>query len=1129
MIGSIRFVLSMVLLATDPVNVGLPEDPVVILEDPLGFEMPMLPGAFIGWTEGQPDLPVWPAWIELEENSAAVGIEVVQERWADMPGIRTVRPLPEPCIPSVPQSASVTEPGPCFLFDRFWPESPVELAGSGFRGGTPCAELIVHPLRWNPVSGEMQRLVDLEVSVETRPSSRAHSRGGRDADERMVIITDDEILAPMQALAEWRTTAGIPTEVVTTGEVYAWPGRDDPERIRNYIIDRVASDGIDYVLLGGDTKYVPCRYAFALSYETGGGRDDSLPCDLYYSDLDGSWNLDGDDIWGEVADSVDLYPDVLVGRAPVESLDEAWAFVNKIQAYETASITEHVNRALLIGAVMWQNPFTDGGVLCDYLDEHFIPDFYDVEKQYESQGYYGAGLAVAAMCMGTNFLDITAHGWITVAGCLGIPDVDSVNSYGRYFGMAASDGCWTAAFDFDAIAEHFVTNPQGCGVSYIGNSSYGWGSPGNPLYGYSDRMTIALFDELFEDPSSSLGEVIAGAKTGFVPFSREANTYRCLQYMVNLLGDPSLVPYRMTPLGPSIDLPGMVTPATTEVPVTVSAPGISVEGARVCIHDADCSLYEVAELDASGHAIVPLSQPPSGDLALTVTGTHLRRTTVALPYGTGPSLVLSSVVIDEPSGSGHLIPGAPAGVQLTLHNQGTVDLTGIELLAVLESGPATIDLSTISYGGLSPGMSGSGSNPLALSIDQYAQTGEIVQLQLEISCDQGSWSFSLPLLVYAPGLYFSTYEVDDSVGGNGNGYPEAGETFDLMVDIANLGLLDAGDIWVYLQTQPSYIDWIADEYTIPQIMPDSTGTAFFSGSVDISAPEFDFPEVFFEIYCQNLWYSLDSLILVIGDAGLSEDVESGPGGWTHSGAGDLWHISTSASHSTSHSWYCGSEPGMSYNPGMNCGLFSPEIVLAPAAELTFWSRFDLALYGADGLYVLLDRTGSLEPDTLDFIGAGGLLGAGGFLPFNENFNWLPRTYDLSGLCEPGTQARIELWFYSDTDGQVGGGFWLDDISVTGTCVGPGGTEEPPAPGTLSAGLPFPNPCSSSACIEVAVGTGPWAAAVFDMAGRMVLSEEHAEPWSGVIEIEVDRMPPGIYIIAVDSPVGCVSRRMVVLR
>lgn len=1128
MIHELLFVLCQTLVATTQVHVALPEGSVAIQDDQLGLEMPMLPGCCIGWTEGEPDLPVWPAWVELEQGASAVGVEIAAQRWEPVPGIHGVRPLPEPSIPSREALCSApVEPSPAFSVDRFWPETPVELAGTGFRGGRPCAELIVHPLRWNPVTGEMQRLADLEVSIETRPSSRAHFVN-RDFDERMLIITDDEILSPMQELAGWRTEAGILTEVVTTDEVYAWPGADGPERIRNYITDRVAADGIDYVLLGGDTKYVPCRYAFALSYETGGGRDDSLPCDLYYSDLDGSWNLDGDDIWGEVADSVDLYPDVLVGRAPVENLDEAWAFVNKIEAYEAANITEHVDRALLIGAVMWQNPYTDGGVLCDYLDEHFIPDFYSVEKQYESQGYYGAGLAVAAMCMGTNFLDITAHGWITVAGCLGIPDVDSVNSYGRFFGMAASDGCWTAAFDFDAIAEHFVTNPQGCGVSYIGNSSYGWGSPGNPLYGYSDRMTIALFDELFEDPSFSLGAVIAGAKTGFIPFSREANTYRCLQYMVNLLGDPSMVPYRMTPLNPSIDLPGMVTPSTTEVPVTVSAPGIGVEGARVCLLDAG-GLYEVQELDASGHAIMPLSQPPSGDLTVTVTGTHLRRTAVTIPYGSGPSLVLSSVVIDEPSGSGHLVPGAPAEVHLTLHNQGTVDLTGVELLAVLESGPASMEVSTIAYGALPSGASGSGSNPLALSVDQYAQTGEIVQLQLEIAGDQGSWSFSLPLLVYAPGLYFSTYEVDDSAGGNGNGYPEAGETFELMVNIANMGLLDAEDVWVCLQTQPSYIDWTADEYTIPYIGPDSTGTAVFSGTVEVSAPAVDFPNVFFDIFCENLWFSLDSLVLVVGDVGISEDVESGAAGWTHSGSGDLWHISTSSSHSSSHSWYCGSEPGMSYTPGMNCGLFSPDVYLAPSAELTFWSRFDLALYGADGLYVLLNRTGSLQPDTLDFIGAGGLLGAGGPMPLNENFNWLPRTYDLSGLCEPGTQARIEFWFHSDTDDQVGGGFWLDDISLTGTYVGPGGTEEPPPPGTLCAGLPFPNPCASSVCIEVEVGTGPWTATVFDLAGRIVLSEAHPEPWCGILEIDLGRIPPGIYIIAVDSPIGCVSQRMVVLR
>ncbi|MBN1434739.1 hypothetical protein JW921_08270, partial [Candidatus Fermentibacterales bacterium] len=865
-------------------------------------------GGLLGWLEGYPDLPVVAGRIPLGEGLRASAVEVRSASWEQVPGLWRIRPLPPPAIPSLPWTARVGEPrADVYSADAFWPPSPVELTGTGYSHGTgiPVAELLVHPFRYNPVTGSLERLSGIEISVGTEPCRRElRLPPSRQTCERMLIITDTSLLQPFDSLAHWRTEGGVLTEVVTTSEVSGWPGCDLPEKMRNYIIDYYSANGLDYVLLGGDTDLVPCRYAFALSYQTGGGRDDSLPCDLYFSDLDGSWNLDMDDIWGELADSVDLYPDVWVGRAPVENLGDAWAVVDKTIAYETASETSHLDRALLIAAVMWSNPYTDGGVLKDYIDEMYIPSLYEVEKQYESEGTYGTGEAMTALIAGTGHVNLTSHGWITVVGPLDISAVDAIDSAGRFFGFMYATGCWTSAFDLDAVGEHFLTNPKGCGVSYIENSSYGWRSPGNPLYGYSDRMDRELWRLLVENPSWSLGELLGQAKVGMIPFSHQENTYRCLQYMVNLLGDPSLRVHRIPPVDPDLELPPIVTSSTQCIPLTLSAP-VSVEGATVCIHDEGYGIYVVEELDASGHAIIDLPGAVSSDITVTVTGTHLRRTSETIPYASGPSLVVSSLLIDDSAGYGHLSPGATADLSITLLNQGTVSLTGVELQAELVSGPAQLLSSTVDYGSLSPGQSGSGSGVVALDVEASSSTGQVVQLLLHLSCDQGSWEVTLPLLVYAPGLYFSIYSVDDSAGGNGNGYPEAGESFDLILTIANLGLLEASDVYVTMPDGPTWLTWdIATAY-LPQIAADGTGEFTVSGELSAGAPDVAFPELLFSITAAPEWQSSDTLILVVGDIGVSEDVESGPGGWTHGGTNDLWHVTESSAHSGTHSWHSG--------------------------------------------------------------------------------------------------------------------------------------------------------------------------------------------------------------------------------
>jgi hypothetical protein len=51
--------------------------------------------------------------------------------------------------------------------------------------------------------------------------------------------------------------------------------------------------------------------------------DDGIPTDLLLALLDGDWNADGDGLWGEVEDGVDLLPEVAVGRIAAGNATEA--------------------------------------------------------------------------------------------------------------------------------------------------------------------------------------------------------------------------------------------------------------------------------------------------------------------------------------------------------------------------------------------------------------------------------------------------------------------------------------------------------------------------------------------------------------------------------------------------------------------------------------------------------------------------------------------------------------------------------------------------------------------------------------------------------------------------------------
>ena len=1093
-----------------------------IVPGPEGMSI-LLEGGLPGDEGGMPDLPVLPWTVRLPAGREASGVTVTAASWETVsPSVR-IAPLPDPLPLSLQARAAAPVPREdVYGVDAFWPVSPVLLTGTGMSDGVPVAELCICPYRYNPVRGDLERLTGLEVSISTRESGAVPLAGPRDDSRRMLIVTDDSLLPVFGQLAARRTDEGIVTDVVTMSEVYAAAGgRDQAEELRNYILDRYQTEGLDFVLLGGDTDFVPYRTAYAMTCQAGmHPREDSLPCDLYFSDLDGTWDDNGNDLFGEIDDNVDLWADVCVGRVTVEDLEEAEAWYGKQTAYEDCTASDHLDRALFLAMVLWWNPYTDSGESKNLIEELYMPYFFLITKLYESLGNENIATVMMALNEGQNLVNHDGHAWYSSIGVgdgyMTAENFDAIDSDGRYAAFLYSIGCWSAAFDFDAVSEHFLTCPSGCGVAWIGNSSYGWGSPGNPTHGYSDVLDRLYFGELFDDYGARAGELLARTKEYYIPYSQWENVYRWHEYDVNLLGDPSFRPYRMNPATPAVDCPGMVSAGTDIFPVTVS--GVPTEGLLLCVHDQG-SEYFAQELDATGQAVFDFAGAPTGDVTVTVTGGGVRRTSFTVSQGSGPDPVVSDVEIDDSGGDGFLSPGDEAQVTLTLLNQGTEALSGITLTADVASGPGYLTSSQMTFPDLAAGSSAQGSAPLDLSVMPTAESGDVVDMDLQLTASQGDWSLDLPVMVFAPGLYFATYSVDDG----GDGVPDPGETFTLTLDIANLGLTDAQDVSLVMTGYPAWISWQQDSAWAASVPAGGTEPFDLVCELSPSAPSPSFPWLYFDLESVTASYqTADTVRLTVGETGTSNDVEGGEAGWTHQGTGDLWNITTGQSHSPSHSWFCGDAGG--YDPGMDCGLLSPPIILAPDAALSFWTTFDVAIYGTDGLYPLVHHTASSTTDTLDYIGSGGALPYGGR---GIGTGWVTYGYDLSYI-EAGEEVQIEFRFVSDYDSETGAGFYLDDILVEGGYLGSMGG---PGPGTQvdQLGLPRPNPASYSFSLPIFLEEpGRWTVGIYDLSGRLVRSEEGESPLAGTLVIDVTDLSPGVYFLRL-SGTGSATRRLAVVR
>ncbi|MCK4806560.1 MAG: T9SS type A sorting domain-containing protein, partial [Candidatus Aegiribacteria sp.] len=336
-------------------------------------------------------------------------------------------------------------------------------------------------------------------------------------------------------------------------------------------------------------------------------------------------------------------------------------------------------------------------------------------------------------------------------------------------------------------------------------------------------------------------------------------------------------------------------------------------------------------------------------------------------------------------------------------------------------------------------------------------------------------------------------------------------------------MLNAASVSCVMTEYPGDVTWLSDSAFVDSIPQGSTETFTFVCQLNSGTPSPSFPWLFFEIISETADYqSCDSLRLTVGETGISNDVESGVAGWTHSGTGDLWNISTADSHSPDHSWHCGDSDG--YNPNMDCGLFSPELILAPDAQLSFWAAFDVAIYGTDGLYVIVNDLDDSSSDTLDYIGSGGALGMD---VRGTGTGWCEWSYDLSSW-EAGDNIQVEFRFISDDNSDTGTGFYIDDISIQGAYTG--STEISTRSLLIPVlGLPSPNPASTCFSVPVNIlSQGSWNLSLYDISGRLVLSREGQSPFGDEVEMDVSHLSSGVYFLRLSGSAEAAGK-LVLLR
>lgn len=486
------------------------------------------------------------------------------------------------------------------LENRLYPAKTWEYLGTQYYRGYQIALFNIYPYRYNPISRQL--FVNDDVTLEIN-SSFEQAEAGYQANfctpnsetlstlgtlvsnpqlsssyqaaanyrnvlpsnrlidltipKKMIIITDNSRLGWFADYASWRNGQGISNSVYSVEDILAtYSGIDNAEKVRNFIIHAyqtwsASSEPLQYVILGGDDEIIPIRGCYG---QVGDTVDPHMPVDIYFSNLDGNWNANGNGLYGETGDSPDLIPEVHIGRFPAQGYEEFANMFRKITYYAEQNTFSN-SLAIFYGENLNMNPITWGG---DYKDDvaQYLPNTYHLETHYQRDGTYNESIVWNSINNGAGLMNHMGHANEFFLMGQSNNTIESLRN--TEYGFLYSQGCYPAAFDqgtsgdAESIAEHMVTTSGGL-HSFIGNTRYGWYMPGD-INGASQYYDRQFFRGLFQQNMPELGKALTFSRLQNLNQAMTNDVMRWCYYEVVLFGDPSLSVKPADPTMPLLSL-----------------------------------------------------------------------------------------------------------------------------------------------------------------------------------------------------------------------------------------------------------------------------------------------------------------------------------------------------------------------------------------------------------------------------------------------------------------------------------------------------------------------------------------------------------------------------------------------
>lgn len=848
-------VLTLTLTGADKHAVGTPQGEAYTISIPQGTPMLQL---------GKPDVPKFATTLMIPATGN-MAIEVQAAEYNDYPNVE-IAPSKGDLKRNVNPDSIPYKYGEVYEQDAFFPGQLADLKQPFVMRDVRGQALWIYPVQYNPVQKTLRVYSKITLRVHykggqgenellfapTRGASptfeqvyrklflnyeeRTQGRGGFAEPEKMLVIAKDELLPELEPLLVWKRQMGIHTIVMPLSEI----GSSEAAAIYNVTKNHYENEGITYLLLVGDENAIKSQM------RPSGGT--LYTCDNCFGYMEGD----------------DHFVEILVGRLHARNLEDMKIMVNRNLNYEKTPLVDVDANWCATGMASCSNEgagFGDDGQADwehgnEWKIKHLASGYEKYWEFYDgSQGSFSptpgdetadkpgnpvnTSLVSLMNGRGVSLYNYTGHGWEQglVSGNFNNDAVAMLRNTHRYPVLIAVACCAGNFTNGECLGEVWqragdpATGEAWGGIAGFFSSDFQSWSP--PMEG-QDGMNQYLVDA----DGITLRPSICGmlAYGNALMIAAYGNGGEVMADFWNPFAEPSTMPRTKLP---------QVLAASHQPAAFVGASNLAVYSP---VEGALASLYwqgQTLAVATVENGVANLSFPALnnvGDLTLTLTQFNYipYQSTLTVTPASGAFVVNQAVVLDDAAGNNNQLAdyGETIKMNVKLANLGVeVAQSASATLSVADANVVILDGSE-SFGDIGPDASVEKLAAFSFKVNDFVNDGQVVTFTMQVKFnDTAVFETVVPVKLHAPKLSIGSIKIDDTQGGNGDGYLQSGETATIIITNLNTGNSVSPNALGFLSTNSPWLVVNGTASVGPIAAVNGSSAASFQVSVLNDAPK----------------------------------------------------------------------------------------------------------------------------------------------------------------------------------------------------------------------------------------------------------------------------------------------------